>query len=740
MRGALLAALVALGCGPGARPAARPEVPGAVIDEAAGVQLMLLPRPMQGQLWLALFIDAGARDATPVHVAAVAAWSACGPEISARVLPDATELALPCTNDTLPACLDSLAAALGTRSVGARALTAAMTRLRSERARALATSGRAADALALEALLGTSVDPFGDGGHVERGAVEDFLADHYGAGRALLIVIGDIGPSTLRDAVATAFDALRSPRRVRAERPDPTGGIRVEVGDADATSVATLFATPRAAAHVARRWVARVDSATASADVFPLRGGTALIVRGSGPLGPLVDRLRELREEPFDGAAVRTPDDPRGLASWHGARWASAGATQVGGLGVGAVVDGGRGDDIDAEDPDAALRTRAAAELEAELGWDPGIDGRIDDARADVRLENGARLIARRIPHTGRVAVAALFEGGAVEETRRQHGLTALLTAMSLEACAERATRELGVHPDTIGLRLTAIVGPDRTGLLFSGPRERWPELVYLAGRCARTSRIEAAHVDIARARLRRPEPRFAALAELVSPEAPGRISRLSSRLPGADTAEVRRWRDRVAVGQRAHYALVGDLPIARAVSRLARIVGRYPAGRAPEPASWGGPPEGPLAFSLGDTLGAWVVWSTPAEPRVGLAVAHFAEHAARTLARHPGLLPLERRSGLAGGRAWVAVLVGLDEETLARLPRLVAIDGDWSRMATDAVARERRARAWAAASPERSAVALASGHEALEESGVRDLFERLAASPARLVVARPAR
>lgn len=734
----VVAALAA--CGPPERPPARPDARGGVRDDAAGVQILLFERPTGGRLYLSLWLDAGARDAEPPQLATVAAWSVAG-ALQARVLPDGTELARPCAAESLPSCLASLATAVATRRVRGDALARAMARLRRDRARALAVPGRSSDSLALAALLGARVDPFGDGGDVGRDEVESFLADHYGAGRVLLVVVGDVDRDTLRDAAAGAFGRLPDPRRSRAERPAPAEDLRVEVGGSESTSLATLFASPGAAAHVARRWIARIDSADASADVFPLRGGTALLLRGTGPLEPLVDRYRELLEEPFEGAALRPPDAPIGLARWHGARWASTGTQHVGGLGVGAVVDGGRGDAVGDDDPDQTLETGARERLRTALRWEPSFEGSVDDRRASAVFPNGASLRVEHLEGAETVAVAAVFEGGAVEDTPREHGITALLAAVTVRACVNRAARELGVHPDTVGVRVTPIVQPERVGFLFSAPQERWAELTYLAGRCARGARIEPLDVEDTRADVRRAPHRLHALADAISPEAPGRISPLNAEPPSAGAAELTRWRDRVAVGRRAHFAVVGAIPVRRAFDRLARIIARQPAGRAFEPTPWAGPPEALSAFGGSATLGAWVIWSAPADRAASAAASSFAAHAARTLATREGVRPIDQRSGVSGGRAWAAVFVQLDEATLDRLPSLVAVEGDLGVLARDSVRRESAARAWEAGSPQRMATALASGRgEALDQSAARAIVGELAAATPRFVVARPER
>ena len=67
------------------------------MDTLQGGSTLALPRPTAGVAELALWIRAGARDAAPAQLATAAAyWAEEKTGAKARVLPDATELTLPC--------------------------------------------------------------------------------------------------------------------------------------------------------------------------------------------------------------------------------------------------------------------------------------------------------------------------------------------------------------------------------------------------------------------------------------------------------------------------------------------------------------------------------------------------------------------------------------------------------------------------------------------------------------------
>lgn len=669
---ALVLALAA-GCGAGGPRAVTAEpVDGPAIEEAAGLALLAIPRPTPGRAWVSMWIDAGARDATPPQLAVVAAWAAAPPEVDARALPDGIELSRECPTDELEPCLASLARALGTREVGDAPLASALARASDARRRAAADEARLADALALDALLGRGADPLGVAepeGEIDRPALEGFLADHFGPGRALLVAVGDVSSSTLRRAAERTFRDLPAARAARAARAAPGRAVSVRAGGTDVVSVATTFDSPRGAIAAAHRFVARVDRA--SADVFPVRGAIALVGRAPrADATELIDRITELHEEAVSEAVVPIPEDPRAHARWLGARWIAGAAAGGGGLGVGAVVDGGRADRL-VDDPDAALELQARARILASLEPTPGSEEDADLAHARLALPNGVHIAGERLEGADHVAATVLFEGGASEESARTHGVTALLASASVHACRSRAARELGAPPEALGIVIAPRIGAERFGWTVTGPRERWPEVTYLAARCARSRALDAAAVDRARLDAVAPAER-AALALALAPDAPGRIVPAPADGVAAGLDDVRRWRARVAVGARAHIGLVGDVPLAAATARLARIAARYPRGEAPPAERWGGPPGTLGTGRSGPRVGAWIVWAAPMTGRRARAVAGFCERAERTLSAGGRLRVVERHHVFSGGWGLAAVRVEALEADLARLPALV--------------------------------------------------------------------
>ncbi len=738
---------LAVGCGahPPAATAPGPREPE--LDESAGLHLLALPRPTPGRVWLSLWIDAGARDASPPQLATVAAWSAAGEGVEGRALADAVELSLPCETAALMSCLDRLAHAIRAREVSTPRLTDALRRLRSARGTTGGDALRASDRLALEALLGESIDPLGDASddtRIDERTLSAFLADHFGRDRALIIAVGDIDADTLRAAAAEAFADVPAARSQRASRAAPSTRAQVDVGDHDALSAAAIFGPPSHAVTAAQRWVARVGG-DAGATVFPVRGGTALVVRRRGPFAEglgaaaqdAIDRLREVREELAGApeAAIPHPEDQPSLARWHGARWASGPVTEIGGLGLGALVDGGRADQLseDPELPDAARRALALRTLTDALEHVTPLDGTVDDTQARVELANGVLIRGVRLAGTENVAVTVLFEGGAREETARDHGVTALLALATARACSVLAPRELGASPEALGISMRPHVGPTRFGLTVSGPRARWPRIAYLAARCARVRDVDPGLLEIARVDLPRLPSWESALAEAISADAPGRVAVRPSAIPAAGVDDLLRWRDRVAVGARTRLGIAGDLPIESAVHRVARIASHYPAGRRAVSSAWDGPPEGLIAATGSGEAGAWVVRSAPAQANLSGVVAAFAGQTAEAFRSLTPLRVVGERHGIAGGRALVAIFVRGDEASLTELPALVPAT------AGEPVIPPIPARP---STPSASSLDLAHGPEAttVDPEAARALWRRLNEAEPSFVVVRPTR
>jgi len=215
------------------------------------------------------------------------------------------------------------------------------------------------------------------------------------------------------------------------------------------------------------------------------------------------------------------------------------------------------------------------------------------------------------------------------------------------------------------------------------------------------------------------------ALALALAPDAPGRIVPAPADGAAVGLDDVRRWRARVVVGARTRIGLAGDVPLAGAVARIARIAARYPRGEEPPAERWAGPPAA-LGAGRGPRVGAWIVWSAPMTGPRGRAVARFSEHAERTVSATGRLRVAERHHVLSGGWGLAAVRVEAPEADLARLPALVPpipppAAGSSARGST----------------PTSRSLALARGED--DPDGADGAPELAAATP-RFVVLRPAR
>jgi len=659
----VLLACVAASCGGPRAPVVAPA-PEEPVEEAGGVRLLALPRPAEG-MWLSLFVDAGARDASPPRAATVATWAAAPEGVQARVLADHTELSMPCERPRLAACVERLAQTLATRSLDADRVAAANERLRAAQRGAIADPRRTADRLALTALLGEGVDPVGRPGDdaIAASVAEAFLADSFGPERALVVAAGDVDAAALRQAAEHAFAAVPPARRSRAERSEPRHGTGVDVASARSVSIATTFESDPPAIAGARRWVGRLGE-SASAEVFPVRGATVLLLRADGAPADVVERARLLLEETLPEGVPIPESDPRAAARRRGARWARGEPRHEGGLGVGVVVDGGRGDEL-TDDPDAALRERTRREVEAALDEGPLVSGELADEGGAVVVDHLVHIDGRRAPTGDRVDVRVSFEGGAMEETDRTHGLTGTLAHALLARCIEAAPATLGSTPEALGIEIRPDVEPGRFGWTVSGPRARWAEITWLAGRCGDPAPWPVGLLD----RLRPGLPRdvgLAAVAGAISPGSPGRIAPWPATPSDASPDDLTRWQRRVVTRRRAWIVVRGDLPLRAPVLRLARLSRAWPEGDAPESEPWSGPARH-LYGVRGSPRGAWIVWTTrgtlPGDALDELVVAY------RDALAQAGLEPIDQRRGYAGGTRWVAYRVTADESVLDALP-----------------------------------------------------------------------
>ncbi len=521
---AVFSLVLGVGCGSVSRARdpirAREMAQVAPIGEASFV---FVPSPSQGRTWMSLWIDAGSFDAEPAAVATVAAWAATyGTEVSARVLPDGTELGISCESERVEVCANALTQVLAARSVGQEALSAALVRLRATRRGAGRDPGRNADRLALSALLGSprGLDPLGsseDDPAIESAVTNAFLAAHWGPSRGLFVAIGDADETRVQQAIGSALRRVPHAEQSRRERSwTPQGGARVEVHEHAIASAALAVSDEHVAVAIARRALAELTDGTAS--VFPFRGAEIVLVRGAA-MEDVTNAITYARAATAECGGERPlpPDDPRSIAERIGARWiARAHERNEGGLGLGVVVQGGR-NDSDLDSPDEALRSRTQVRAEVHVRdglMVPSFEGTMDEQSASIESRDGARVRAR-FTESGRVAVSLAIASDARREPARLHGQRAVIARL-LARCAGDSSAEFWVDSASIGV------------VLETEPEEAFETIERLTG-CVRGLPMSIALIEEVRAQamaaLRMEDVRLARAARAIAPAAPGLIA-----------------------------------------------------------------------------------------------------------------------------------------------------------------------------------------------------------------------
>jgi hypothetical protein len=495
--------------------------------------------------------------------------------------------------------------------------------------------------------------------------------------------------------------------------------------------------------------------------VFPLRGGAVLVVRARGDSQrtstALLDAFAQLDDEPAVSSPARPEDGPVALARWLGVGWvtrapASHGAWEDG-LGLGAIVDGGRADDTAREDPDRPLResTEGTLTIALERASEPiALEGDANADRVNARAgEGGARIAGTRLRGASTIGLTILFEGGPGSEGIPGQSLSALLAHAAALGCDAVALRELGSGLETTGIDVTPVLEADAWGLSFAAPRGRWSELAHLAPRCAEVPGLDPDLLEAARGAV------FSAIAERgdlrahiarsLAGASPGRVAPYGSRASarGATLSALLRWRRSSVVGARARVGIAGDVEMDRAARAVARRARRWRVGDPVEPVPWS-PSQEPLrAVARDEGLAAVVGWVVegPEHPE---AARVFAEAVARSLSAEPGIEPTWSEGGALAGSAWAAVGVQLDAEALDALPARIAravrtVAHAWPELAERATADATGRRGWAAASPRGLALTLArrSSRAPDAEAGLA-VMRRLAETAPHVVIARP--
>ena len=113
-----------------------------------------------------------------------------------------------------------------------------------------------------------------------------------------------------------------------------------------------------------------------------------------------------------------------------------------------------------------------------------------------IELGEGLRVVVCPLPGRGLVAVRVLLGGGPLAEYAGHDGLAALTAAALTEGSQEHDAEALGQALDMLGANLGGGVDWESARLGGAVPRERWRDLVAIAGEISRGPRFPADAVE----------------------------------------------------------------------------------------------------------------------------------------------------------------------------------------------------------------------------------------------------
>jgi predicted Zn-dependent peptidase len=729
---------------PQARSAAK--LPHHVFETTrSGMRIASLPRATPAVVWLALYIDAGSRDAELPETATLSARLAAeraSADAVATVYPDVTELSLSCKASELKACVERLASALAARDPDAAALTSARTRLRDDQRRALATEPDSElDALAVAALLGEHSRNFFPLGSVDSDlvaagkAVPAFLSHHYGPERALLVAAGDIGPSTLMELATTAFEDVPRAHAVRGERelvPATRSQLTVSF---DAKSAATLAlaaqdeSSLRDATQTLAAVLAQIEPKTSvKGHVFAARSGALALLRLRGSDCELALReatraLARMQREPLQLApALATPDDLRSSARELGLKFGAEGGTGPralhfsAALALAAEPDGGPADMKRQSEREQARRERAQAQFDEAIDQaDPALSGEQDNYVAAVQLKNGARVDVQFMQGSS-VAVAIRIANGAAADPPSMHGRAALLATLTSMYCAGMGPELLQGRFAQLGASFSTRVDAESYGALMRVPKQHFEAATELLLRCLRTPSKNPMHLVEASARLqaqlKRPDRGLtlrAQTADLLSPKAPGPLAPWGDpdRVPNLQPRELEQALRENQVGDRWAIGVVGPVEVQTSTSWLARRLSdlaatpRMAATHWDEPAA-ALPSDPPRSRGLHGTFIA--VWSAHGDFPGAIGAELFARSLRALLGALPGVEVQWHEADSYKQTSFAALSLRVRQDLLPTAPRwlkeaALSLDNVWLEQALDpAIAEADRLRSAAQA------------------------------------------
>jgi predicted Zn-dependent peptidase len=710
-----------------------------------GMRIASLPRATPEVVWLALYIDAGSRDAALPETATLSARLAAerfGAEATATVFPDVTELSLSCDASRLKQCVERLAHALSTRDPDDAALASARTRLRDDQRRALASEPESAlDALAVEALLGDKSRNFFPLGSVDSDlvaagqAVPEFLSRHYGPERALLVAAGDIGPSLLMNLAANSFQSVpRAQERRRARELAPVERSRLAVSF-DAKTGATLALAAqdesrlREATQMLASVLAQIEPKTSvKGHVFAARSGALAVLRLRASDSELALReatralARMQREPPQTAKPSAQADDLRSSARTLGLQFGAEGGTGPRALYFGAALalaaepDGGPADMKRQSEREQARRERAQKQFDEAIDQaDPELSGELDNYVAAVQLKNGARIDVQFMQGSS-VAVAIRIANGAASDPSSMHGRAALLATLTSMYCAGMGPELLQGRFEQLGATFSARVDAESYGALMRVPKEHFQEATELLLRCLRTPSRDPVHLAEATARLqhklKQPDQGRtlrARTASFVSPKAPGPFAPWGDpqRIPNLQPRELEQALRENQVGDRWAIGVVGPVEVETSTSWLARRMADLAATPRTAAAHWDEPQtelpsDPPRSRGLHGTFIA--VWSAHGDYPGAVGAELFARAMRALLGALPGVEVQWHEADSYKQTSFAALALRVRQDLLPSAPRwlkeaALSLDNVWLEEALDpAVAEAERLRSAAQA------------------------------------------
>ena len=715
---ALALALAACGARP-TPPIAGPTT-GPIESSVGGVRVISAHRTTAGHTALGVFVRAPEPDAAVRATAALVIEARGAGAWRVRATPDGLGIRATAESASLAEALATIARALEVRDPTEAELESASDHLRRRRMALASDETALATRLALGALGGGDLDPFGaTSDEVTSAAVGAWLREHLGAERALVVVVGDASEGAVRAAIGDAFAGAP-----HVTPPAETsfgwahGEARAATSSRSIAAAATTAPTVEEAARIAD-WIVRLVP-EAEATSFPLHGRavvSATLVGEEAALRRLAAAIDHARTLDDEAARPFARDAEAELLAIGDAWLARPESTRDDALGLALVR---------ASDGDAPPTTEAA--LDALASVPSTTTARVDALRADDVLPNGMRVRVARTDGDA-AAVSLAFAAGAALDPAREHGRARLLATVVARSCEPDADLQW--------------IDDASFGVVLRGDRATLERTAMRAIDCARRARTEIAHTEGVRAAaiadLDFGDRARAWAASVLAPGAPGWIAPRGSGAGLAAATQLDDALDDALDPRRATLSIAADEDPERLLA-IAAAVGSVLSPRTEPLATISRTPEGPIeSFETDAHVDAPVaIVALRSDAGSSERGARFVAHALASQLGARGLPVRAFFGGAARGTSFAVVAVtGTDErlDALTTITRdamsLVRIDDS---LAEDD-ARAERERALSLAAPEALARSLVT--EA-SESPALDVARALTHAAPHFVLVRP--